>query len=323
MSAARLRGHGGLVIACMGLLAALALPPIPLQRRVLEAVAVVDITQSMNTRDGAEGQASGAAVSRLTWVKQTLAQTVRGLPCGSQLGLGVFTAYRSFLLFAPVEICANRREIEDAIAHLDGRMAWAGDSEVAKGVFSALRLAQDLPDAPAIAFFTDGQEAPPINPAHRPSFGGDLRSVQGVIIGVGGATPRPIPKFDPEGRPIGVWQPHEVMQLDPWTMGRQGSVDSEAMAPESEPAAPLPRALKGAPGGEHLSALREEYLRLLAAEMHLGYGRLHSVPELTAALTDSSMTRPRQVPSDLRWLAGLLALGGIMYQYSIRSWSRV
>jgi mxaL protein len=297
--------------ACLALAAAVFMPPIPMRRAVVEAIAVVDITQSMNTLDGVRG---GEPVSRLELVKDALMRAVPALPCGSKLGLGVFTEYRVLLLFTPVETCANRRELLDAIDHLDGRMAWAGDSQIAKGLDSALRTAKHLEDTPAVVFITDGQEAPPINARHRTAFG-DPGAVAGVLVGVGGARPEPIPKFDPEGRPLGFWGPTEVLQADLYTVGRQGSDAHEAMV-ESEPAPPVPPALRGSPGSEHLSYLHEDYLQLLASETHLAYHRLGVAGSLIPVLTAPAVTRKRIAATDLRWLAGVVALLALLARYA-------
>jgi mxaL protein len=305
-----LERQGPWLIACLALSAAVFLPPIAMRRNVLEMLVVVDITQSMNTLDGVR---DGEPSSRLALVKDALARAVGALPCGSTLGLGVFTEYRTLLLFTPVETCANAHELADAIGHLDGRMAWAGDSQIAKGLDSALRIAKGLPDTPAVVFITDGQEAPPINPRHRPGFSAP-GAVAGVIVGVGGARPQPIPKFDPEGRPQGFWGPTEVLQADLYTEGRQGSDQHEAMV-ESEPAPLPPAALRGSPGAEHLSYLHEEYLQLLASETHLGYHRLGVSGSLAEVLTARSMTRKRIAATDLRWVAGAVALLSLLARY--------
>jgi len=303
-----------LLLAGIALTAALLMPRVSLQRGMLDAVMVVDITQSMNTTDVMRG---GERVSRLRAVKEVLAQTIPELPCGSRVGLGIFTEYRTLLLLTPVETCANRGELLEAIRHLNGQMAWAGDSEIAKGLYSALRILPDVPDVPALAFFTDGQESPPVNSLHRPQFTGTAGAVKGMIVGVGGFSPRPIPKFDPAGHPLGFWRADEVLQTDRYTAGRQGSVENESMgesAPDRAAGDPLAASLQRSPGGEHLSYLHEQYLELLAAETQLEYRRF-APGSLTALLREPSMTRPSRTSADLRWLAGCLALFILSWRY--------
>ena len=74
------------------------------------------------------------------------------------------------MLLAPVEVCDNRPELLATLAQIDGRMAWTGNSEVAKGLNSSLRASRELPGAPSLVFMSDGHEAPPVNPRYRPKF---------------------------------------------------------------------------------------------------------------------------------------------------------
>jgi mxaL protein len=257
--------------AACALAVCLLKPGWPVERARFDHVIVLDITQSMNVEDES---LDGKPVSRLVHAKQALRQALLQLPCGSKVGWGVFTEYRSFLLFEPVEVCANLSELRSTLANVDGRMAWSGNSEIAKGLHSAIDVAKQLPGSPSLVFVTDGQEAPPLNPQHRPSFDDKPGEVTGVIVGVGDVRPSPIPKSDPSGRPLGFWQADEVAQTDLYGSGRSASVSGERMT-EDAAAAPVP-ALGATPGSEHLSALREPYLRLLGRERGLAFVRLES-----------------------------------------------
>ncbi len=275
---------------------------------------MIDITQSMNVMDAALG---GRALSRLEFAKQALVRAVSELPCGSKLGLGVFTEYRMFVLFKPVETCANRTELDDSILHVNERMAWARSSQIAKAVQFSLRTLSPLDAPPALVFITDGHEAPPINPHYRLDISGVAGKVKGVIAGVGGATPLPIPKHDPDGRPVGVWRAEDVAQTDPYSRGRQGSTANEAMdETDPAPAVAVTEALRGSPGSEHLSSLHEPYLRLLAAEAGFTYGRVGTADELSR-LMQSSLSERRTIPTDVRWLAGCLALLALIMPLTI------
>lgn len=291
-----------LLLAGMMLVVALFHPRIVLPRGVFDYLVVVDITQSMNTKDYRD---ANQPVSRLSMAKRALHQALLQLPCGSKLGLGIFTEYRSYLLFEPVEVCANYSELSTTLAHIDGRMAWAGGSEIAKGLYTGLRTARSLPDVPALIFITDGQEAPPVNPHHRPAFDGKPGEVKGIIIGAGGFVPMPIPKFDPDGRPLGYWRADEVLQTDTYSLGRGTSVKGEKMV-ETEKA-PLVN-IGATPGREHLSALREPYLRLLAEETGLSYRRLVNVEDLSTALREPTLARKKKTPTDVGALFALFAL---------------
>ncbi len=291
-----------LAIACLDL-------SVPAERSLFEHVVVLDITQSMNVQDQ---MLAGQPVSRLTLAKQALRRALRELPCGSKVGWAVFTEYRSFLLMAPVEVCANLGELQSTLGRIDGRMAWSGNSEVAKGLHSGIAVVKQLPGKPSLVFVTDGQEAPPIDPRHRPAFDDKPGDVAGLLVGVGGLLPVPIPKSDPLGRPLGFWRADEVMQTDPRSQGRGASVGGERMAEDAAASAPpMPGAT---PGSEHLSSLREGYLRLLAGELGLGYHQLQPGADgdasagLVGAMTTSSLARPVPARIDLRPLFAGLAL---------------
>ena len=297
--------------AAAALAACLLKPSWPMERARFDHVIVFDITQSMDVQDES---LDGKPVSRLLYAKHALREALLRLPCGSKVGWGVFTEYRAFLLFEPVEVCANLSELRSTLAHIDGRMAWSGNSEIAKGLHSGIETVRRLPGSPSLVFVTDGQEAPPLSPLHRPSFDDKPGEVAGVIVGVGDVRPSPIPKSDPSGRPLGFWQADEVAQSDLYGNGRGASVTGERMT-EDGAATPAP-ALGATPGSEHLSALREPYLRLLGRERGLGFVRLESPEALTAALTAPALAKPTPVRADGRILFAWLALGLLLARHA-------
>ncbi|MDL2337083.1 MAG: VWA domain-containing protein [Pseudomonadota bacterium] len=308
-----------LIAAAAALIASFFHPVATVDRALFDDVIVLDITQSMNVTDY---QLEGKPVSRLVHVKHALRQALLALPCGSKVGWGIFTEYRSFLLLAPVEVCANLTELRATLDNIDGRMAWTGNSEIAKGLFSGIGIAKQLPDKPSIVFVTDGHESPPVNPRHRPTFNDKPGAVNGLIVGVGGLKPSPIPKFDPLGRPIGVWGADEVMQTDPRSQGRTGSVGSEQLAEDPDDAGKAATLPGGTPGSEHLSAMREGYLRLLAAETGLSFLPLQQPDGLIRALTAPSLARVTSAPTDLRVAFAGLAFVLLLVRSAIPLWRR-
>ncbi|MCW5658411.1 MAG: VWA domain-containing protein [Burkholderiaceae bacterium] len=298
------RRRGVLLLAALALAATFLQPTVNLPRRLFEHVVVIDVTQSMNVTDQRIG---GAAVSRLAAAKHALRAALDELPCGSKLGWAVFTEHRSYLLLTPLEVCANRAELRATLAHIDGRMAWSGGSEVAKALHGGIVIAKELAGRPSLVFVTDGHEAPPLNARLRPSFDDKPGEVAGLIVGVGERNPSPIPKFDPSGRPLGWWSADEVMQTDLHSQGRGGSVLGERLIDDAAPTAIAPN-LGATPGREHLSGLREDYLRLLAQENGLAYLRLREPRELAAALRARALARPVVAPVDGRIALAALAL---------------
>lgn len=308
----------GLVLAAVLTGAALFRPGWPSREGVVEQLVVIDVTQSMNVADMS---VRGSRATRLEAAKATFAEAIGMLPCGSKIGLGMFTEYRALVLLAPVEVCGNRAELLMALSQLDARMAWTGSSEVAKGLNSTLRAARELAGRPAVVFVSDGHEAPPIDPDYRPAFDDEERdapAVRGLIVGVGGDTPLPIPKSDPDGTARGHWAASEVMQISPRSLGRGGSVAGEQMVdgPDKQSGMSPLTPLGTTPGSEHLSALRDAYLRQLASEAKLHYHRLGDAASLHAGLMEPALQRQQPARFDLRpWLGGaalamlMLALG--------------
>jgi mxaL protein len=97
-------------------------------------------------------------------------------------------------------------------------------------------------------------------------------------------------------------------------------VGAEKMAEEdSEPAQV---GLGATPGTEHLSALRETYLKLLAGEQGFGYHRLREAGAFSAALRDKSLARPVTVHGDARLLLAGLAFVLLLTPYALALWRR-
>ncbi len=293
-------------------------PGVTITRARFDHVVVLDVTQSMNVADA---QIDGQPVSRLALAKRALHESLLQLPCGSKVGWAIFTEYRALLLLAPIEVCANLKELRATLAQIDGRMAWAGGSEIAKGVHSAIGIARQLPDRPTLVFVTDGHEAPPLNPRYRPAFDDKPGEVGGLIVGVGDGAPSPIPKVDPQGRPLGFWRADEVLQTDPRSQGRGASVKGEMLADDRvDAAAPT---LGATPGNEHLSSLRETYLRLLASERGLAYLHLQETAAMAVALKTPAFAKPVPNRADARPALGALAMLLLLARLAGPLWRRL
>ena len=270
-------------IAFLFLLIAATVPPINTPQATYDYLVVFDITQSMNVEDY---ELSGVPVSRLAFARAAVRRNLLELPCGSRVGWGIFTEYRTLVLLAPIEVCANYNDLLASLERIDGRMRWGNASQVSKGVFWALRGARDVGGKPRLLFLTDGQEAPPVEGEGLPLFD-DLKrgETAGWLIGTGGPVPRPIPRTDADGRPIGFWHADEVVQRD-------------------SPA----RSRGGAPSREQLSEVRESYLRQLANQVGLDYLHLDNFDSLRTAMLHPAFAQKRQAPTDLAWIAATAAL---------------
>ncbi|MDR7036616.1 MULTISPECIES: vWA domain-containing protein [Methylobacterium] len=287
-------------LAAAGLLvlATFLVPPLRLSRDGVRLLAVVDITGSMNVRDYA---AERRPQSRLEAAKAALRRLVAGLPCGSQVALGLFTERRPFLLFEPVEVCAEFAPLDGAIAALDWRMAWEADSRVSAGLYRAVAMAAEL-DADLV-FVTDGQEAPPLPATGTPPFDGRVGAVRGLIVGAGGYALSPIPKFNDRGREVGFYAETDVQQEN-----RFGPAPADAESREGYNPRNAPFGSSAARGTEHLSALREAHLKDLAARTGLAYAHLDGPDSLAAPLSAAATPRPVPGRLDLRPVLGAAAL---------------
>ncbi len=273
-----------IALASLLLIVALLLPPIDVPRSSFDYIVVFDISQSMNVEDYEIG---GKPVSRLVYAREAARRALRSLPCGSRVGWAAFTEYRTLLLLAPVEVCRNYDDLLASLANIDGGMRWSNASEISKGVYWSMRAARDTGAGLNVLFLTDGQEAPPVDPSRQLPLFDDLKpgQIRGWLMGVGGDVPRPIPRTDDDGRPIGYWRAFEVMQLDYSSTKR--SVND---------------------GREHLSALREPYLRDLALKVGFDYARLTNLDSVGAAMRDRRFAARRPIPTELQWVPLLGAL---------------
>jgi len=287
-----------LLLALLAMAALFAFPTRQQDGPIYRLTFVIDITRSMNAEDYT---LAGQPVSRLTFVKHRMNELIRRLPCGSEVGLGVFTERRSTLLFEPVEVCSAYSELEQSIKALDWRMAWAADSRIAGGLSSALQLMQGK--NAKLVFVSDGQEAPPANSRYRSDFSLLKGKVAGLILGSGGLQAVPIPKFDETGRRIGHYGPDDVPHRSSF-----GISDLNPEQIEGYDARNAPFGKHAASGSEHLSALQEAYLQELAGETGLSYRRLSSDSDLLQLVESADLAINISQAGDIRPWYALAAL---------------
>jgi mxaL protein len=212
------------------------------------------------------------------------------LPCGSRVGWAVFADYRTLPLLLPVEVCSHYDELLASLERIDGRMRWANASNVAKGATWTVRTARKVDDTTRVLFFTDGHESPPMRDNESPPMG-DITpgEVGGWLVGVGSETPQRIPKTTRDGQPAGYWAAEEVVQR------------SDRPAGQSH---------------EHLSELRESHLKAVAKLVGFGYRRLTTTEALADAVLGPALARDRPTPTDVRWVAVVVALGLLVWRFT-------
>lgn len=276
-------------------------------QRIVDVLAVVDITGSMNTRD--MGNPRGSE-DRLEAAKAALIRLMQDVPCESRLGLGVFSERISFLLFNPAEICNNYDALEGAINGLDWRMAWQGDSYIAKGLYSAIGIAESLKSD--LLFLTDGHEAPPLPFSGVPEFEGKIGAVKGLIVGVGGTDKTPIPKYDDNGRQVGVYTETDVPQDNRSGPPPPGAQKREGYNPRNAPFGALP-----ATGDEQLSSVKRTHLEDLARRTGLHYAELQRISSMAPNLLSATEPRVVSVNTNMSYVPALLALLLLLALYAL------
>jgi mxaL protein len=276
------RGSVTLILAFVLLIAALVMPKWKLPRDTFDYLVVFDITQSMDVEDYELG---ATPTSRLNFARDAVRRALRELPCGSRVGWGAFAEYRSLVLLQPVEVCDNYNDLLASLEGIDGRMRWANASEVGKGIYWAVRMAQVTESKPDILFISDGHEAPPLDPTAAVSMPDDVQpgQVRGWVIGAGGDTPLPIPRTDEDDHRIGFWAANDVIQLV--------SPDGQRVVSR-----------------EQLSTLREPHLRALAGRVGFDYMRLTTEGSIREAMLDPRLVRRDRAATDLTWLPVSAAL---------------
>jgi mxaL protein len=286
-----------LTLAAALLAATFLTPGLGMIRPGYDVLAIVDITGSMNVRDYV---AAGKPTSRLEKVKSALSDLIAGLPCPSRVALGVFTERRPFLLFEPIDACAEFSPLEAAIAALDWRMAWEGDSRISAGLFRSIDMAREM--KVDLLFFTDGQEAPPLPASGGPVFEGKPGETRGLIVGTGGYELSPIPKFDDRGRDVGFIAIDDVPHESRFGLPPEGAEQREGFNARN-----APFGATAAVGVEHLSSVKEAYLRGLAETTGLAYIRLEEKVKLLDVYRGAGVARARAATLDIRPYLGAMA----------------
>lgn len=276
-----------MVLSLLLVMAALWLPSIKRDVQIMDALFVIDITDSMNVEDAV---ISGNTVSRLDWAKEFTRRALLDMPCGAHAGLAIFSESRSLILMNPVEVCASYHDLTRMLNAFDPHMAWARSSEVSKAVYTAIRQAKEIDPEPTIVFLTDGHESPPLHESLFPKFDGKPGEIHGVMVGVGGEDLLPIPKTNEAGQIEGVWGVNDVMHQDVYASLQ---ADTTLNVPQKRT--------------EHLSSQKRAHLQTLADRVGFDYVSSPTKPgKLVDAIRAQSETRPQTIDYDLyTWLAGI------------------
>lgn len=288
-----------LMAALLLLIAAMMNPTIKVERAVQSHLFFVDVTQSMNVEDM---KRNGLSVSRLAYTRYLLKEAIKSMPCGSRVGLGIFAKANAILLYAPIEVCTNFDVLQDSFDHLDWRMAPHGSSLIRFGLQSMASMEKTLVAPTNVVFFTDGEEAPPLNEITKTSLAGWQGSRGWLLVGVGGDHPMPIPKFNARNEVVGYWSIYSI-KIEPAAV-----VSEESTGARDDSIATEPREY-------YLSKLDESYMQDVAKEIGAQYLRADNAEKLTQALQSQKPALNYRTDFRLDWLLGAAALFSLISGY--------
>ena len=261
------------------------LKPVNLERDVYTFQIGFDISQSMNVADV---MLENRSLTRLDYAKAMAASLVQQLPCGSSVGWSVFTGRRTLTLITPLGVCEHYSGLMASLAEIDGSMRWSNGSSIGKGIHQIMRAASEFEAPTDVIFMTDGQEAPPLEPGQRGVPATDKFEINGLLVGVGGDMPVPIPKSGPDGIQTGFWSAEDVVQR-------------------------LPSSLSTV--GEELSRRDDERLLSLSRLTQLDYLILDSGQALLNQVKLSELGQQRSTLTDIRWIPASIALLVLLWSF--------
>jgi mxaL protein len=202
---------GFLFLSIIFLILGLINPKVTIERDIHNYIFVVDISQSMLTKDMS---LDGEIVSRLDYSKKLLQGIMDQLPCKTNVSIAMFAGVSIAATYTPINICDNFSAISSTIQHLDWRSVWSGNSRIREGFSSLARLIRSFPQSARVVFLTDGEEAPKLHVFNTR----DLSQFQGeadwLLVGIGSEEGSAIPKYDSENQLIGFWS-NESFALQP------------------------------------------------------------------------------------------------------------
>ena len=202
---------GFLCLSIIFLILGLINPKVTIERDIHNYIFVVDISQSMLTKDMS---LDGEKISRLDYSKKLLQGIMDQLPCKTNVSVAMFAGVSVAATYTPINVCDNFSAISSTIQHLDWRSVWSGNSRIREGFSSLARLIRSFPQSARVVFLTDGEEAPKLHAFNTR----DLSQFQGeadwLIVGIGTEEGSEIPKYDSENQLIGFWS-NESFALQP------------------------------------------------------------------------------------------------------------
>lgn len=296
-----------LTLALILLLIALFKPTVPIKRDIYSYLLVADISQSMNVVDES---INGKAVTRMQYQQYLMHRIIGEMPCGTQVGIGLFAGVSVAALYTPIEVCENFAAIEDTIDHLDWRTGWSGNSRIRESLATLARLIRSFPETAQVVYFTDGEETPALHAFNTR----DLTDFQGgkdwLFVGIGSEKGTAIPKLDEKNQVIGYWASESfamqpgIAQISESNLGTRN--DSVANGTNDR----------------FLSKLDEKYLQSVTKEINATYVNGGSLQAVLSAMKAQPPARRDKAKFQMKWifagLAGLAFLAAYLPKHPVK-----
>ncbi len=291
-----------LTVFCL-LSVALLQPSIAVKHALHSHFFIIDITQSMNAADM---QIAGKPATRLEYTKQLIRESIASQPCGTKVGLGLFSGVNVVTLYLPVDVCENFNSIQDTLDHIDWRSAWTADSRVRESMLAASRVVANFAEPTQVVFMSDGEEAPKLHQFNTRDLS-TLQNADGwLLVGIGSLQGAAVPKYTEKNQLLGYWS-HESMQLAPGAapIAAAGLLKRTKDIAES-------------PNDRFISKLSEDSMKAMAKEISAHYIRGDSFSALQAGMQQQ---KPAKHEATQQSLSNLLAiLAGILLLTAYFPW---
>lgn len=282
-----------LLFTFLSLLIALYNPTIPITKNIYNYIFIVDISQSMNTKDML---IDNKEVSRINYTKSMISNILERLPCKSKVSIGMFAGVSVAATYTPIEVCENFSVINSTIENLDWRSTWSGNTRIRESMINLARLIRSFPESAQVIYFTDGEEAPKLHVFNTR----DLSQFQGgsdwLLVGIGSEKGAPIPKYDSKNQLIGYWS-NESFALQPGiaqiSQSNIGTRNNNVAYSVSD---------------RYISKLAEEYLNNLSGEIKGHYVRGDDITKIISAMSKQKPSWRDQTKLPLRYFFILIAL---------------
>ncbi len=270
--------------------------PVTMQQSVVQdTLFLIDVSESMNVRDVDYPKPQ---TSRLDLAKHAVRGAMSQLPCGSRVSVGLFAGDEIVVLFEPLEICQHFPAIEQVVERLDSRMRWIGDSWVIRALIATNKEAKKR--KMNFVFISDFDEMPHRTAPRLTELLELKAKAKGLLLGVGGETPQPIPRLDGSNQIIGYWTQEEavlegnhpnllafVKTLQPGEKAQDGMLDEVS---------------------EHLSAFNRNLIQAAAQAGDTTFMHVKTPAEAMSAMKNSTFQKDAQAERDARWMFALMSM---------------